>query len=233
MRCQGFARTGWPLPISRWSAPTARSARRWAAPASPSRPSRKAKDAAIDFAYWVASGDVQRGPYAAAGGQPGHAAAWEDQAVNAATGNFYRDTRATLEGAWVRPRHDGYMAFQQAASDRINEGLVGQHDGAACGRRSQPAVPEEFCRRSEAWACRGKRDKSPRPAIAGKAYPSRQIRFGIPRQAACVARRRWRPQCSAWVAATQVDRPPPSVHTGQSLPQTTRSQPNAPIVCST
>ena len=87
----------------------------------------KAKDAAIDFAYWVASGDVQRGPYAAAGGQPGHAAAWEDQAVNAATGNFYRDTRATLEGAWVRPRHDGYMAFQQAASDRINSGLTSGH----------------------------------------------------------------------------------------------------------
>ncbi|WP_137932726.1 extracellular solute-binding protein [Mesorhizobium comanense] len=87
----------------------------------------KASDAAIDFAYWVASGDVQRGPYAAAGGQPGHAAAWEDQAVNAATGNFYRDTRATLEGAWVRPRHDGYMAFQQAASDRINSGMTSGH----------------------------------------------------------------------------------------------------------
>ena len=43
--------------------------------------------------------------------------------VNAATGDFYRNTRATLEGAWLRPRHDGYMAFQQAASDRINEGL--------------------------------------------------------------------------------------------------------------
>ncbi|TGT71592.1 extracellular solute-binding protein [bacterium M00.F.Ca.ET.159.01.1.1] len=83
------------------------------------------REAAIDFAYWIASGDVQRGPYAAAGGQPGHAAAWEDDAVNAATGNFYRDTRATLEGAWVRPRHDGYMAFQQQASDRINEGLAG------------------------------------------------------------------------------------------------------------
>lgn len=83
------------------------------------------REAAIDFAYWIARGDVQRGPYAAAGGQPGHAAAWEDDAVNAATGNFYRDTRATLEGAWVRPRHDGYMAFQQQASDRINEGLAG------------------------------------------------------------------------------------------------------------
>lgn len=88
----------------------------------------KAKDAAIDFTYWVASADVQRGPYAASGGQPGHAAAWEDERVNAATGDFYRDTRATLEGAWLRPRHDGYMAFQQAASDRINEALSERHD---------------------------------------------------------------------------------------------------------
>ena len=86
------------------------------------------REAAIDFAYWIASGDVQRGPYAAAGGQPGHAAAWEDDAVNAATGDFYRATRATLEGAWVRPRHDGYMAFQQRASDCINEGLAGRQD---------------------------------------------------------------------------------------------------------
>lgn len=87
----------------------------------------QAKDEAVAFAYWIASGEVQRGPYAAAGGQPGHAAGWEDETVNAATGNFYRDTRATLEGAWVRPRHDGYMAFQQAASDRINDGLTGGH----------------------------------------------------------------------------------------------------------
>ncbi|MBZ9738888.1 MULTISPECIES: extracellular solute-binding protein [unclassified Mesorhizobium] len=87
----------------------------------------KAKAAAIDFAYWIASGDVQRGPYAAAGGQPGHAAAWEDRTINEAAGNFYRDTRATLEGAWVRPRHDGYMAFQQAASDRINSGMTSGH----------------------------------------------------------------------------------------------------------
>lgn len=90
----------------------------------------KAKQAAIDFAYWVASGEVQRGAYAAAGGQPGHAAAWEDQTVNAAAGNFYGDTRATLEGAWVRPRHDGYMAFQQAASDRIVSGMIGRHQAA-------------------------------------------------------------------------------------------------------
>ncbi|MDX3924666.1 MAG: extracellular solute-binding protein [Shinella sp.] len=84
----------------------------------------RAQAEAIDFAYWIASGEVQRGPYAAAGGQPGHAAAWEDAAVNAAAADFYRATRRTLEAAWVRPRHDGYMDFQQRGSDRINRGLL-------------------------------------------------------------------------------------------------------------
>lgn len=77
-------------------------------------------DAAMDFTWWVASGNVQRGLYAQSNGQPGHADAWEDEAVNAATHGFYRITRATLEGAWVRPRHNGYMAFQQSASDHLN-----------------------------------------------------------------------------------------------------------------
>lgn len=81
------------------------------------------RQAAIDFAYWIASADIQRGLYPASGGQPGHDAGWTDETVNAATGDFYRNTRATLEGAWVRPRHDGYMDFQQEASDRINAGL--------------------------------------------------------------------------------------------------------------
>lgn len=89
----------------------------------------KAKSAAIDFAYWIASADVQKGVYASCGGQPGHAAAWEDDGVNDATGDFYRGTRATLEAAWVRPRHDGYMAFQQAASERINAGLKAGEKG--------------------------------------------------------------------------------------------------------
>jgi multiple sugar transport system substrate-binding protein len=82
------------------------------------------RDAAIDYAYWVASGPVQRGLYAHSGGQPGHAAAWEDEAVNAAADNFYRNTRASLEGAYVRPRHNGYMAFQDAAARRLNAGLI-------------------------------------------------------------------------------------------------------------
>lgn len=79
---------------------------------------------AMDFAIWVASAETQSGPYVQAGGQPGHASAWESDAVDAAAGrHFYRATRATLEGAWVRPRHDGYMAFQQAAAERLNVAL--------------------------------------------------------------------------------------------------------------
>jgi multiple sugar transport system substrate-binding protein len=89
------------------------------------------RDAAIDFAYRLASADIQRGLYASSGGQPGHATAWEDAGVNAPTHGFYENTRATLEGAWVRPRHNGYMEFQDAASKRINVALKAGEPGAA------------------------------------------------------------------------------------------------------
>ena len=80
-------------------------------------------EAATDFAYWVASGPVQSGPYVASGGQPGHSTAWRDPEANESAAYFYQATRATLDGAWLRPRHNGYMGFQSAASIRLNEGL--------------------------------------------------------------------------------------------------------------
>ncbi|MGO4566430.1 extracellular solute-binding protein [Rhizobium sp. 2YAF20] len=82
-----------------------------------------APDQAKAFARWISSGPVQAGPYAASNGQPGHSDAWTNDKVNGRTLNFYRNTRATLEGAFVRPRHDGYMAFQQQASELITGGL--------------------------------------------------------------------------------------------------------------
>ncbi|WLR95054.1 extracellular solute-binding protein [Shinella zoogloeoides] len=88
------------------------------------------REAAIDFAYWIAGGIVQAGRYWQSGGQPGHAAGWEDAGANAATLDFYRNTRRTLEGGWLRPRHDGYMPFQEAASQRINQAVTG-HEPAA------------------------------------------------------------------------------------------------------
>ena len=89
------------------------------------------REAALDFAYWIAGAEVQSGPYAAAGGQPGHAAAWESIAVNVPVDGFYAKTRATLEGAWVRPRHNGFMPFQERASERLIAGI----------RNGEPAQP--------------------------------------------------------------------------------------------
>lgn len=88
----------------------------------------KNAQAALDFAYWIAAAEAQKGPYAAVGGQPGHAEAWEDDDVNRAANDFYRKTRATLEGSYLRPRHDGYMAFQAQASERISDGLKAAED---------------------------------------------------------------------------------------------------------
>lgn len=89
------------------------------------------RDAAIDFAYWIAGGAVQKDRYWHTGGQPGHAAGWDDARANAVSLDFYRNTRRTLEGAWLRPRHDGYMPFQEAASHVVNEVVTGRRSVAS------------------------------------------------------------------------------------------------------
>jgi multiple sugar transport system substrate-binding protein len=86
---------------------------------------------ATRFASWVASGAVQAGLYAVAGGQPGHDRAWRDVEINAITHDFYAATRATLEAAWLRPRHDGYMAFQQQASALLDDAILLRAPAAA------------------------------------------------------------------------------------------------------
>lgn len=83
-------------------------------------------EVAVDYAFWIAGAMCQKGLYTASGGQPGHAAAWEDAACNVLTGNFFRNTRATLESAWLRPRYDGYMGFQDRAGDIVHACLRGE-----------------------------------------------------------------------------------------------------------
>lgn len=83
---------------------------------------------AASYAAWLASADVQRGLYFQSGGQPAHRAAWVDPDVNAAASNFFRDTEASLDAAFVRPRYQGYQAFQDAAGTIIREAVVGGGD---------------------------------------------------------------------------------------------------------
>ena len=61
-------------------------------------------------------------------GQPSRRAAWHDAGVNARWGSFYKNTAETLEAAYVRPRHDGYIAFQGQASALLRQAFA---DGAA------------------------------------------------------------------------------------------------------
>lgn len=71
--------------------------------------------AALEYAQYVASPDCQRRLYFTSGGQPGHRTAWLDPTVNAACGDFFQDTLPTLDAAYLRPRYDGYLDFQDRA----------------------------------------------------------------------------------------------------------------------
>jgi multiple sugar transport system substrate-binding protein len=65
-------------------------------------------------------------------GQPSLRDAWRDADVNAKWGGFYSNTLDTVEDAWVRPRHPGYIAFQSLASATIRDALARKlsHDAA-------------------------------------------------------------------------------------------------------
>ncbi|ASV83061.1 bacterial extracellular solute-binding family protein [Ochrobactrum quorumnocens] len=65
---------------------------------------------------WLMSQKVQSGFIPDHEGQPSRRDAWHDERVNVHWGDFYRNTADTLEQAYVRPRHNGYIAFQGKAS---------------------------------------------------------------------------------------------------------------------
>ncbi len=72
-------------------------------------------DVAVDYGIFVASPAVQKGIYFDSGGQPGHRGAWLDERVNALSNHFFKNTLHTLDNAYLRPRYNGYMAFQEAS----------------------------------------------------------------------------------------------------------------------
>ncbi len=41
-------------------------------------------------------------------------------------GNAYANTRLTHEAAWLRPRHKGYMAFQEEGSQIVLDAITGR-----------------------------------------------------------------------------------------------------------
>lgn len=84
---------------------------------------------AVEYACFVAGASCQSGLYFTSGGQPGHRAAWEDQGINAACQDYFRDTLPVLEKSYLRPRFDGYPRFQQNAGLVVHRYLSMGGDG--------------------------------------------------------------------------------------------------------
>jgi multiple sugar transport system substrate-binding protein len=74
------------------------------------------------------SAGTQIDVFPAFGGQPSSRAAWQDDDVNRIWGGFYRNTALTAETALLRPRFNGYIAFQTAGSARIRAALESHED---------------------------------------------------------------------------------------------------------
>lgn len=81
------------------------------------------REAALAYAQFVASAEIQRTLYTASGGQPGHRLAWLDAENNRATGNYFFNTLPTLDRAFVRPQFPGYIPFQEEASLLLHAAL--------------------------------------------------------------------------------------------------------------
>jgi multiple sugar transport system substrate-binding protein len=79
---------------------------------------------AAAFAAWASGATAQHDIVARTGGQPGHRSAWDDPELDALAGGFYSGTRASIEGAWVRPRDDWWPAFQLEAGRLLTHNLL-------------------------------------------------------------------------------------------------------------
>ncbi len=81
-------------------------------------------DDSMAVAHYLASAEVQNGPYTERHGQPGNLRAWLSPAMNRATNQFFRNTLRSIERSWVRPRMVGWPDFQFDLSQVIHGALV-------------------------------------------------------------------------------------------------------------
>lgn len=82
--------------------------------------------AALAYAEFVASGQIQRTLYTQSGGQPGYRSAWLDAANNRDTGDYFARTLPVLDRAFVRPHFPGYICFQEAGALIVHAALRGE-----------------------------------------------------------------------------------------------------------
>jgi multiple sugar transport system substrate-binding protein len=84
---------------------------------------------ALAYAQLVASPEIQRTVYTTSGGQPAHRLAWLDDANDRLTHGAFRRTLPALDRAYLRPRYNGYLHFQDRGGDPVRDFLM--HGGDA------------------------------------------------------------------------------------------------------
>lgn len=82
------------------------------------------RDAAMKFVEYAGKADTQKGLFFDCGGQPGHRQAWLDEHTNSQSMDFFRDTLPALDRAFLRPRYDGHMYFQDRAGAPVREYMM-------------------------------------------------------------------------------------------------------------
>ncbi len=81
---------------------------------------------ALDYLKYTASGEIQQSIYVENGGQPGHRSAWTNSRANELTNSFFNNTLETLDNAYLRPRYDGYLSFQETAGPLIRDWIMNE-----------------------------------------------------------------------------------------------------------
>lgn len=79
------------------------------------------KEIAVEYAQFVANPECQKTLYVENGGQPGHRKAWIDEKVNQNYNNYFINTLPALDRAYLRPRYNGYLHFQDHAGIIVQE----------------------------------------------------------------------------------------------------------------
>ena len=86
-------------------------------------------EAALAYARFLLQPQVQA-EFALHHGQPARTEAWETPEIDARYGHCFSATRKTMEACWIRPRYDGYLAFQARGGELVESHLRGDLDEA-------------------------------------------------------------------------------------------------------
>lgn len=79
--------------------------------------------AALQFAQWLVSPQIQATFYVQHGGQPGHRLAWLNESANLLCQDFFKNLLPVMDRGYIRPRYNGYLHLQDHAGDPLQEYL--------------------------------------------------------------------------------------------------------------